>query len=110
MGPILFTTDLHRGDALNDLPLEIAHAALTALLHQQRRAGALLICLSARERDVVIALGRGERPRCIAARLHISVKTVATFRVRALAKLHLSSTSQIAVLCFQAGLIPGVVP
>lgn len=48
--------------------------------------------LSRRERQVALRLGRGQSPTTIARVLGLSVKTVSTFRVRALRKLRLPNT------------------
>lgn len=93
-----------------DAPAPILRAALEALLGQQRRGNELLARLTQRETQVVMAIARGETPSATGAQLQLNVKTVSTYRARALKKLGLQSNAQLAVLCFQAGRIAGVVP
>lgn len=69
--------------------------------------------LSTREREVAIAIAKGEFPRNAAKRLGITVKTYSTYRTRIFDKLraqnlNVKSTAQLAVLFYQAELIPGV--
>lgn len=53
--------------------------------------------LAQREREIAEALATGERPRVIAKRLGLSVKTVATYRKRILEKLGMHSNAELAV-------------
>lgn len=61
--------------------------------------------LSDREHDVVMMIARGVMPAEIAEALQISPRTVSTFRTRALAKLEMRTTAEIAVAAYNAGLI-----
>jgi DNA-binding NarL/FixJ family response regulator len=51
--------------------------------------------LSNRERQVLCMIGRGLRVRDIADELHLSEKTISTYRTRLLEKLALRTTAQI---------------
>lgn len=51
--------------------------------------------LSAREADVMRQLSRGESLTQIAERLHLSPKTISTYRTRVLEKLHLDSNAEL---------------
>lgn len=53
--------------------------------------------LSKRERQVALALGRGRTVSQIAEDLALSVKTVSTFRARAMKKLRLKTTAELMV-------------
>lgn len=64
-----------------------------------------LATLSERERQVVTLIGRGVMPQAIAEQLGLSVRTVSTFRFRALQKLELAGTAEIAVAMYNAGLL-----
>jgi DNA-binding NarL/FixJ family response regulator len=57
--------------------------------------------LSDRELEVVTLIGSGLATREIAARLHMSVKTVETHRAHVKAKVNLSSATQLVKFCFR---------
>ncbi|MEU4270829.1 response regulator transcription factor [Streptomyces sp. NPDC026092] len=61
--------------------------------------------LADREREVAIAVGRGQSNAEIAAALYLSVPTVKTHVSRILAKLDLNNRVQIALLVHDAGLL-----
>ena len=61
--------------------------------------------LSEREREVVLAVGRGGRNAEIANELHMSVATVKAHVSRIFTKLGLDNRTQIAMLAHDAGLI-----
>lgn len=63
--------------------------------------------LSERELSIVRALAAGERPSDIAARLQLSIKTVSTYRSRALEKLGIQrgTTVSLANLARERGLL-----
>ena len=63
----------------------------------------LLATLSPRERDVALAVGRGETNAEIAATLHLSVATVKAHVSRLLDKLDVDNRVQIALLVQAAG-------
>ena len=64
---------------------------------------ALLARLSAREREVALAVGRGCANAEIAAELHMSVATVKAHVSRLLAKLDADNRVQVALLVQDAG-------
>ena len=51
--------------------------------------------LSDRELEVLRFLGKGQTPSEIAVQLHLSIKTVSTYRTRLLEKLNLKTTAQL---------------
>ncbi|MFB7368807.1 response regulator [Streptomyces sp. NPDC056222] len=61
--------------------------------------------LAQREREVAVAVGRGQSNAEIAAALYMSVPTVKTHVSRILAKLGLNNRVQIALLVHDAGLL-----
>ncbi|MDD3673975.1 response regulator [Thauera propionica] len=61
--------------------------------------------LSDRELQVLLRLARGESVSDIAAILHLSVKTVSTYRSRLLEKLDVSSNAELATYALRHGLI-----
>ncbi|MCM2394177.1 response regulator [Streptomyces albipurpureus] len=61
--------------------------------------------LAEREREVVMAVGRGQSNAEIAGALYMSVPTVKTHVSRVLAKLGLNNRVQIALLAHDAGLL-----
>ena len=61
--------------------------------------------LAEREREVAVAVGRGQSNAEIAATLYMSVPTVKTHVSRILAKLDLNNRVQIALLAHDAGLL-----
>lgn len=63
--------------------------------------------LTAREMEIGIMLGRGERPNEIANRLNISDKTVHTYKMRVLDKLELRNDAELTLLLVRYGLLTG---
>jgi len=63
--------------------------------------------LSPRERDVALAIGRGQPNAEIAGELHISVGTVKSHTTQLLAKLGVDNRVQIALLVQEATALPG---
>lgn len=61
--------------------------------------------LSEREMQVFMRLVRGETVSTIAEVLHLSVKTVSTYRSRLLEKLELNSNAELATYAHQHGLL-----
>jgi DNA-binding NarL/FixJ family response regulator len=61
--------------------------------------------LSPRELDTARALARGARLTDIARAMGVSVKTVGTYRARALAKLHLGSNAELGAAARALGLL-----
>lgn len=60
--------------------------------------------LSPRERDVMLMLVRGARPKEIALELQINEKTVATHRARLMKKLEVADSRQLLLYALKAGL------
>jgi DNA-binding NarL/FixJ family response regulator len=56
-------------------------------------------CLSDRELEIVNLIGNGLPTREIAAKLHISIKTVETHRVHIKSKLSLRNGTQLVQFC-----------
>jgi DNA-binding NarL/FixJ family response regulator len=69
---------------------------------RHERASARLQTLSAREREVALAVGRGCANADVAAELHMSVATVKAHVSRLLAKLALDNRVQLALLVQEA--------
>jgi DNA-binding NarL/FixJ family response regulator len=61
--------------------------------------------LSERELQVFLRLAKGESVSLIAETLHLSVKTVSTYRSRVLGKLAVSSNAELATYAHQHGLL-----
>ena len=61
--------------------------------------------LSPRELEIVMMILDGKRNQQMAASLSISDKTVSTYRSRALKKLDVNSTAELALLAMRYGLI-----
>lgn len=57
--------------------------------------------LSHRELEVFLALGKGRRNKMIAIDLGLSVKTVSTYKKRALKKMGMFSVGDIISYCMQ---------
>jgi two-component system invasion response regulator UvrY len=60
--------------------------------------------LSGREFGVMLRIATGKRPSEIAEELHLSVKTVSTYRSRILEKMHLKTNSDIMRYAFETKL------
>jgi two-component system invasion response regulator UvrY len=60
--------------------------------------------LSSRELEVMLRIAAGERPSEIAEALHLSVKTVSTYRSRILEKMNLKTNSDIMRYAFETKL------
>ena len=69
------------------------------------RAQAAFADLTPREREVVLAVARGETNAEIAARLFMSVATVKAHITHILTKLGATNRTQIALLAHDAGLV-----
>jgi DNA-binding NarL/FixJ family response regulator len=85
----------------------IAHVAGVPLREpplERVRAAALLDQLSEREREVAIAIGRGQSNAEIAGQLFMSIATVKAHVSRLLTKLDMNNRVQIALLAHDAGL------
>lgn len=69
------------------------------------RSGVLHETLSDRELQVFLRLARGESVSAIAGQLHLSVKTISTYRSRVTEKLHVASNAELATYALRHGLI-----
>jgi len=82
----------------------IAHVSETGAAARREQAQALLARLSAREREVAVAVGRGRSNGEIGGELFMSVVTVKAHVSRILTKLDLNNRTQVALLAHDAGL------
>ena len=82
----------------------IDKVADTGVDERRRRADGLLSRLSAREREVAIAVGRGASNAEISAELFMSVATVKAHVSHMLTKLDMNNRVQLALLVHDAGL------
>ncbi|MGE0861467.1 MAG: response regulator [Gammaproteobacteria bacterium] len=62
-------------------------------------------CLSERERQVFMSLARGEAVSAIAANLHLSIKTISTYRARVLEKMKVASNADLTYYAIKNDLI-----
>ena len=69
------------------------------------RSGVPHETLSDRELQVFLRLARGESVSDIAAQLHLSVKTISTYRSRVTEKLNVASNAELATYALRHGLI-----
>ncbi|WP_028812920.1 response regulator [Streptomyces flavidovirens] len=83
----------------------MTHAAEVSADPRGRSATRRIGQLAEREREVAVAVGRGQSNAEIAAALYMSVPTVKTHVSRVLAKLGLNNRVQIALLVHDAGLL-----
>ncbi len=70
-----------------------------------QRIGALHDALSDRELQVFLRLAHGESVSEIAGKLHLSVKTISTYRSRLTEKLNVASNAELATYALRNGLI-----
>ncbi|OPX13259.1 response regulator transcription factor [Mycobacterium sp. AT1] len=80
-------------------------AVARQLTHQMVAPAMGLGSLSIRERDVLVLVGRGLSNKAIAIELTISERTARTHVSNLLAKLHLTSRTQAALLAVREGLV-----
>ena len=69
------------------------------------RSGELHEILSDRELQVFLRLVRGESVSDIAEQLHLSVKTISTYRSRLTEKLNVTSNAELATYAIRHGLV-----
>jgi DNA-binding NarL/FixJ family response regulator len=89
----------------------LAHAAslrIAAKTLQDKKDENPLMQLSARELQILIAIGAGITPTVAAKRLGIATKSFGTYRARVLEKLGVDSNAELAVLAFELNLVPSV--
>ncbi|MCU0870487.1 MAG: response regulator transcription factor [Burkholderiales bacterium] len=80
-------------------------AAAIAVQHGSDAADPPHARLSTREFRVMVLLAEGKTVTDAAALLHLSVKTVSTYRTRLLAKMGVASNAELARYCLTHGLI-----
>ncbi len=105
----------HRGDSLIDpamtrdlLQRRLDESGSTALNAADERRTAMLDTLSAREREVLMALARGWNNLEIASQFFVSEATVKTHVSRVLLKTESRSRVQAAVFAYESGFVrPG---
>ena len=84
----------------------IGHFSAGGADSQRRDAVARLDVLTAREREVLVAVGRGLSNADIGKTLYMSEATVKAHVSRLLTKLDLSNRVQVAILAHDAGVVP----
>ncbi len=82
-----------------------AELALQGLAAGSASPGSQLGQLSPRERQILLMVARGASSAAIGEALHLSPKTVDTYRSRLMAKLGLSDVSAIVRWCIRQGLL-----
>ena len=86
----------------------VSHAIAQRLaLSRVMKESSPLDRLTARELEIAIMLGRGDRPNEIAPRLNISDKTVHTYKMRLMEKLDMRSDSELTLLLVRYGMLSG---
>lgn len=83
----------------------IAQTLVEHVVRDQASAGSAFTDLTSREREVLQLLGEGMTSKEIAAELHISVKTVETYRRDIMQKLDLHSVAELTKYAIRQGLI-----
>lgn len=61
--------------------------------------------LTVREREISIRIAAGQLPKRIHAEMGLSKKTISTHRAKVLKKLGVATSTEVAILAFQAGLV-----
>lgn len=69
--------------------------------------GSPLDTLSEREREVLVLVAQGHTNQQIADRLHLSVKTIESYRSRLMTKLGLTNRAELTTFALDAGLMGG---
>ena len=63
-------------------------------------------CLSDREYDVMLRIGSGKTVGEIAEEIHLSVKTISTYRARILEKMHMKNNADLTQYCMRENWLP----
>lgn len=84
------------------LPPDVAELALTGLTAGETSA---LAALTPRDRQIVALVARGRSSADIGAQLHLSVKTVDSYRSRLMARLGVADLASLVRLAIREGLI-----
>jgi DNA-binding NarL/FixJ family response regulator len=82
-----------------------ASAGLLAAELSRHSRGALHACLSEREFQVFVKIAQGRSVTTIATELGLSTKTVTTYRIRLLQKLHLATNADLTQYALRHGLL-----
>ena len=85
----------------------LLHPVVAARLMEELAGSTPLEQLTAREREVLVLIGRGLANKLIARELGIAEKTVKAHVSSVLAKLGLSDRTQAALFAVREGLVPG---
>jgi two-component system response regulator NreC len=100
---------VYKGRSYIDVAL--ADTSLRDIVDQQADANpAGLACLSQREREVLELVAYGYTNREIASRLHVSPKSVETYRSRVLEKLGLKTRADLVRFALEMGVVRSDVP
>jgi DNA-binding NarL/FixJ family response regulator len=84
----------------------LLHELLGARMpHRRTSLGQTRSLLSPREREVLIRLAQGYTSRQIAAQIHVSIKSVETYRARIAQKLELHSRADLTRYAHASGLL-----
>lgn len=83
---------------------KITSVVLDDYLQREERGEPANAALSTREREVLQLVAEGQSTRQIAARLHLSVKTVETHRAQIMRKLNLNSLAELIKFAVREGL------
>ena len=84
-------------------PCQVSSLQMTAIAHPA--AVEPINGLSDRELQVLRLLASGKTPTAIADELHLSIKTVSTYRTRVLDKLSLNTTGELIRYAIEQALI-----
>ncbi|HLS02658.1 MAG TPA: response regulator transcription factor, partial [Beutenbergiaceae bacterium] len=100
---------VHQGDAvISPSSTRRLLSQVAALLPDQQPSTEILDALTEREKEVLIAMARGQSNREIAQDLSVAETTVKTHVGRILSKLHARDRVQAVVIAYETGLItPG---
>lgn len=101
---------VHGGDAVvaPSATKRLLETVVPTLPGGERAAPGCLDALTPREREVLVAVGRGMTNSEIGSTLYLAEPTVKTHIGRILAKLELRDRVQMVVLCYETGLVtPG---
>ncbi|MGB1110337.1 MAG: LuxR C-terminal-related transcriptional regulator [Gammaproteobacteria bacterium] len=82
---------------------DLAKAMALSMLHDDENS--LLNLLSDREMQILIKVGQGQGNKQIASELHLSPKTVSTYRYRLYEKLNVRNDVDLAHIAIQYGLV-----
>lgn len=81
------------------------HAQIGSLAGTAETQPGIIESLSDREKEVLLAVARGQTNQAIADKLFLSVKTVESYRARLMAKLGLKNRAEITQFAISAGML-----